>query len=137
MDKIHEAICLIATAFEGQTRKCESYPAVFHSLEAGYIAQTLTEDEDVVVATLLHDTVEDAGYTLTEIEARFGARVAQLVKGESENKRETENPVDTWQIRKQESIDIIKHTEDKGLKILFLADKLSNMRSLYRGKRKF
>ncbi len=136
MDKLSEAINLVTVAFEGKTRKCENYPAVFHSLEAGYIAQTLTDDKDIIIATILHDTVEDAGYTFEEIENRFGKRVADLVRGESEDKREAQNPRDTWQVRKKESIEALKGSSDIGLKIMFMSDKLSNMRSMYRSKLK-
>ncbi len=137
MDKLSEAICFVTAAFEGMKRKCVKSPAVFHSLEAGCIAQTLTDDADTVIATILHDTVEDAGVTLDEIRARFGDRVAQLVKGETENKRETQDPHATWQVRKEEAIEILSQSKDIGLKILFLSDKLSNMRSLYQCKLKF
>ncbi len=136
MNLLSEAICFATSVFEGQKRKCENCPAIFHSIEAGYIANTLTDDEDIIVATVLHDTVEDAGVSLEELETRFGKRVAELVRGESENKRESEDPCATWQVRKQEAIDIIKNTDDIGLKILFLSDKLSNMRSLSRCKSK-
>ncbi len=132
MERLSEAIAFVAVAFEGQKRKCEDIPAVFHSLEAGCIAQTLTTDEDTVIATLLHDTVEDADVTLVEIAARFGPRVAELVRGETEDKRPTESPEATWQLRKQEAVETLRRTQDVSLKILFLSDKLSNMRSLAR-----
>ncbi len=137
MNKISEAILFVTTAFDGQRRKCENTPAVFHSLEAGYIAQTITDDEDIVTATLLHDTVEDAGITLEEIEERFGGCVAHLVSSETEDKRLNQNPADSWYERKEEAINILKKSNDLGVKILFLSDKLSNMRSLYRSKQKF
>ncbi len=137
MNKISEAILFVTAAFDGQYRKCENTPAVFHSLEAGNIAQSLSDDENIVIATLLHDTVEDAGVTLEEIEERFGSRVAQLVSGETEDKRLNKSPVDSWYERKQEAINRLRKSEDTGLKILFLSDKLSNIRSLYRSKQKF
>ncbi len=137
MDKLSEAICFATSAFDGQTRKCERYPAILHSLEAATIAQTLTDEPEVIISAVLHDTVEDAGISIKEIEDKFGARVAFLVASETENKREMLPPENSWQVRKQESIDYLNKTEDLGVKVLYLSDKLSNIRSLYRSKQKF
>ncbi len=134
MNVLGEAICFATKAFDGQLRKCENYPAILHSLEAATIAQTVTTDTDVIVAAVLHDTVEDAGISIDEIQEKFGERVAELVASETENKRYEKSPVDTWQIRKQESLSVLKSTDDTGIKAIYLGDKLSNLRSLYRSK---
>lgn len=133
MNTLSEAICFATAAFDGMVRKVEHRPAILHSLEAAVIASTVTDETEAVIAAVLHDTVEDAGVSLSEIEVRFGARVAELVAAESENKREDQNPEDTWMIRKQEALDALKSSRDRGLKAMYLGDKLSNMRSLYRG----
>lgn len=137
MEKISEAICFVTKAFDGQYRKCEGHPAVLHSLEAGTIAQTLTKEEDIVVAVLLHDTIEDAGISAKEIDEKFGERVIDLVLSETENKRAHLDPADSWMMRKEESIEVLKATKDIGVKILFLSDKLSNIRSFYSTKQKY
>ncbi len=134
MEGLKEAICLAAAAFDGQTRKCAGHPAVLHSLEAAVIAQTITDEPEVVIAAVLHDAVEDAGITLEEIRTRFGGRVAALVASETENKRANEKPAATWRIRKEEAVRVIRETKDLGVKALFLSDKLSNMRSMYQAK---
>ena len=69
------------------------------------IAGSMSEDQNLIAAAVLHDTVEDAGITMEEIGQRFGARVRQLVECETENKREDLPPEDTWQIRKEESLE--------------------------------
>ncbi len=137
MNKVSEAIIFATTVFDGINRKCENHPAILHSLEAASIAQTLTSEQEVVIGAVLHDTVEDAGVTLDEIEEKFGSRVRELVESETENKRTDIDPKLSWQIRKQEAIDLLQATTDVGVKILFLSDKLSNMRSLYRLKNKY
>ncbi len=134
MNSLEEAICFATKAFEGQVRKCENHPAILHSLEAATITQTVTKDMNVVIAAVLHDTVEDAEITIEEIKEKFGERVAELVAAETENKRPEKSLKDTWKIRKQEAIDILKNTNDLGIKAIFLGDKLSNLRSLYRSK---
>ena len=92
----------------------------------------MTNDTRVIAAAVLHDTVEDTDTTRKQIKKRFGPRVAELVAAESENKREDQKAEDTWQIRKSETIEHLRHCDDKDVKILALADKLSNLRAIYR-----
>ena len=51
---------------------------------------------------------------------------------ETENKRRNQRPEDSWKIRKTEAIEYLKQTQDMGAKILYLGDKLSNLKSIYR-----
>ncbi|MEG2414284.1 MAG: HD domain-containing protein [Clostridia bacterium] len=132
-DKISQAIHFITDAFEGRTRKSSSLPAVFHSLEVGSIVASMTDDKDVIVAALLHDTVEDTSVSARDIEKNFGARVTELVLSETEDKRSDLPPQNTWKLRKMESIALLQTTNDIGIKMIFLGDKLSNMRSLSLG----
>ncbi len=137
MDKLSEAICFAATAFDGMERKVERQPAILHSLEAATITQTVTDEKEAVIAAVLHDTVEDAGVKIGEIIQRFGDRVAELVLSETENKRVSQSQAETWRIRKEESIAVLRQTDDLGIKALYLGDKLSNMRSLSRSIEKY
>ncbi len=132
MDKLSEAICFATEAFDGMVRKADRQPAILHSLEAACITRSVTDEAEAVIAAVLHDTVEDAGVKIGEIIERFGDRVAELVLSETENKRVNRSPADTWRERKEESIEVLLHTEDMGIKALYLGDKLSNMRSFYR-----
>ncbi|MEG1613817.1 MAG: HD domain-containing protein [Clostridia bacterium] len=130
-DKISQAIHFITDAFDGITRKSSKQPAVFHSLEAGSIVTTMTDDKDVIVAALLHDTIEDTGVSVSDIEKNFGKRVTELVLSETEDKRSDLPPQETWKLRKIKSINLLQATNDIGVKMVFLGDKLSNMRGLY------
>jgi len=131
MELISQAIRFAAAVFDGKKRKGNGGPSIFHALEAGTIAASLTTDEEILSAAVLHDVIEDEGITPEELEKRFGARVKNLVNAETEDKRR-DLPADaTWHIRKQEAIDILKNSSDTGIKIIFLSDKLSNLRSLY------
>lgn len=130
-EKLNEAIVFATERHSGQMRRRESIPYIFHPLEVSTIASKLTDDEEVLIAALLHDTVEDTDTTIDEIEDRFGKRVAELVSSETENKRPDLPPEETWQIRKEESLDYLKNATDPGVKILWMADKLSNIRSLF------
>ncbi len=132
MDKLSEAICFATAAFDGMERKVDRQPAILHSLEAATITQTLTDEREAVIAAVLHDTVEDANIKIGEIMERFCDRVAELVLSETENKRVHRDPADTWCERKEESIAVLRQTEDLSVRALYLGDKLSNMRSLSR-----
>ena len=93
------------------------------------IAASLTEDEEILAAAVLHDTVEDTPVTREEIEWKFGPRVANLVAAESEDKRRDHSAESTWLIRKQEAIDQLK-SAGRDAKLISICDKLSNLRDM-------
>ncbi len=136
LEPINEAICFAAEAFDGKYRKLDHTPAIFHSLEVAMIAQQITDEREVVTAAVLHDTAEDVGVPMEEIARRFGARVAELVASETEDKRRELPASETWRTRKEASVELLRSTGDLGVKVLYLADKLSNIRSIYRAKQK-
>lgn len=133
MTIIDLAIHFVTNAMSGKTRKGNGAAAVFHSLEAGAIASSLTNDSEIIAAVLLHDVIEDAGITANDLREQFGERVTSLVLSETENKRVDIPPCLSWRLRKEEAIDTLKRTDDAGVKILFLSDKLSNLRSVAAG----
>jgi myo-inositol-1(or 4)-monophosphatase len=92
------------------------------------IVASVTEDEDVIIAALLHDVIEDTDYSYEDIKTRYGKRVADLVQNETENKRNDQSRESTWVIRKQETIDHIEKA-DYDTKLICLGDKLSNIRA--------
>ena len=81
---------------------------------------------------MLHDTVEDTDATLEELETLFGRRVALLVMTETEEKRPDRPAAETWELRKEETLLILENTREKAVKMMWLGDKLSNMRSYSR-----
>lgn len=130
MEKLNKAILFAVEAHKEQNRK-NGAPYILHPLETAAIAATMTIDCDVLCASVLHDTVEDTGVTAEEIRREFGERTAELVASETEDKRRGTPPNETWRLRKEESFELLKETKDRGVKIMWLSDKLSNMRSLY------
>ncbi|NOY60496.1 MAG: bifunctional (p)ppGpp synthetase/guanosine-3',5'-bis(diphosphate) 3'-pyrophosphohydrolase, partial [Calditrichaeota bacterium] len=94
------------------------------------ILQKQGYSRDVVIAGLLHDTVEDTSVTLEDIEREFGSKVAALVKGCSEPDRSA-----SWEIRKQHTIDYIR-TAPYDIKLVVCADKLHNVSCLLREYKK-
>jgi len=128
---INEAIIFAVKAHEGMYRKGKKTPYVLHPLEAASIVSTMTDNPDVIAAAVLHDILEDTDISYETLKEKFGY-IAELVSYESENKRKGENPEDTWNIRKEETIEFFMHDANLDSKIIALGDKLANMRSIYR-----
>ncbi len=126
------AIIFAAEAHDGMRRKQSSTPYILHPMEAAVIVGTVTDDQNVIAAAALHDVVEDAGISMHEVEERFGKRVAELVASETEDKMRPLPAESTWKARKSESLRILAEAKDLDIKILYLGDKLANLRSIYR-----
>ena len=131
MELVSKAIIFATKAHDGMRRKQSDVPYIMHPLEAAVIVSTMTSDQEVISAAVLHDVVEDAGITLDEIGKEFGERVKRLVASETENKREHLPSNLTWKIRKVESLEDLKNTKAINVLIVWLGDKLANMRSIY------
>ena len=132
MDVFEQAMAFALKAHDGQTRKRDNTPYILHPCEAATIASILTDDREILAAVVLHDTVEDTDATLDDIREQFGNRVAMLVEGETETAYDDRPRSESWQQRKEESLEHLKNAEDVGVKIMWLSDKLSNMRSFHR-----
>ena len=130
MNMLEEAIVYATIMHQGKVRKFGGRPFILHPMEVAQILSTMTDDMEVIAAGILHDVVEDTDGTLDEIEKRFGERVAHLVDSESEDEYPGEDRSATWQRRKEGSLLTLRKSRDVGVKMLWLADKLSNMRSL-------
>ena len=131
-ERLTKAIEYAAKMHEGQMRKMAGTPYILHPLEVAAIIGTISADEDIIIAGLLHDTIEDCNADPREIKALFGPRVSALVQSESEDKLSDRPPAETWMARKEESLLMLEHTKDESVKILWLGDKLSNIRSFSR-----
>jgi (p)ppGpp synthase/HD superfamily hydrolase len=117
----------------GQTRKGTSIPYVSHLLSvAGLVLEQKGADEDLAIAALLHDAVEDQGGTerLADIRGRFGDRVAAIVKscGDSETSSRAEKK--PWRARKECYLDHLRIQPDEGALLVSAADKLHNARAI-------
>lgn len=130
MNIIEEAIIYATVMHQGKVRKLNKNPYILHPMEVAQILSTMTDDMEIITAGILHDVVEDTDGTLSEIEKRFGKRVANIVASESEQKYTGEDRRATWQRRKEASLAQLRNSRDIGIKMLWLADKLANIRSL-------
>lgn len=124
-----KAVAFAAYAHDGQNRKGTALPYIVHPMEAAAIAATMTNDPEVLAAAVLHDVIEDCGVSENEIRVRFGRRVAQLVRAESEEKEADAQA--SWQKRKLRTVNRLL-AAPRDVMILALSDKLSNLRAIHR-----
>ncbi len=87
--------------------------------------------EDMVIAALLHDVVEDHGGQprLQEVEDRFGSNVARMVAGLSDTFAEDHDKKEGWEDRKTAYIERLRK-EDGDVLLISAADKLYNAKAI-------
>lgn len=76
---VDRAIEFATIAHEGQVRKYTGEPYVTHPIEVSQIVATVPHTTEMLVAAILHDTVEDTDVTLDDIEYHFGRHIMNLV----------------------------------------------------------
>ena len=130
MNILEEAIIYATVMHQGKVRKFKGIPYILHPLEVAQILSTVTDDQEVITAGILHDIIQDTDGTLSEIEKRFGKRVALLVSSETEDIYPDEEKSATWQRRKEGALRTLQGSEDIGVKMISLANTLANIRSL-------
>ncbi len=126
---IEQAIRAAAVLHKDQVRKgAVPYPYITHLYAVAMIVADYTNDENAVVAALLHDTVEDTDYTVEELTEDFGGPVAEIVRTLTEpSAKSTEYPNSA--ARKKQYLKQLKGGKEESL-IVVAADKIHNMRSM-------
>ena len=120
-----KALKFATDAHSGTERRGKGFPYIIHPMEAVAIVATITSDQELLAAAVLHDTVEDTDVTIEDIRKEFGERVATLVQHET-----AQLPKDLpWRTRKQSQADLIA-SAPRDSKIVALGDKLSNLRAI-------
>jgi (p)ppGpp synthase/HD superfamily hydrolase len=76
---VDRAIEFATIAHEGQVRKYTGEPYITHPIAVAKIVATVPHTTEMLVAAVLHDTVEDCDVTLEDIEREFGKEVMTLV----------------------------------------------------------
>ncbi len=121
--RLVDAFNFAAQSHKAQKRKNpEQEPYIVHPAEVAQIVSEYTggTDANLVIAALLHDTVEDVGVTFEQIEEKFGKDVADLVREVTDDKSLPK------QARKEAQIEHAAHASPRA-KILKLADKTANL----------
>lgn len=128
---LDRAIVFAVRAHAGTERRGKGFPYIVHPMEAVEIVATMTRDQELLAAAVLHDTVEDTDTTVEQIRTEFGDRIASLVASESDIVLDGVSEEDSWHARKQAAIDRLARASHDA-KIVALGDKLSNMRAIAR-----
>jgi len=122
--RIEQAIKAATILHKDQVRKGEiPLPYVTHLISVAFLVADYTDNENALIAALLHDTIEDTDYRPEELEEDFGPEVHKIVLSVTEPKEEQ-----NWIARKK----VYEKQIQKGsetAKIVACADKIHNMRS--------
>ncbi len=122
--QIDDAIIFAAKAHKDQFRKTDlSIPYVSHPIGVGLILHKAGFSDDVIIAGILHDVVEDCDVTINEIRSTFGNEIAFLIEKVSENKELS------WLKRKEEYLQVVLNAPIE-VKAIVVADKLHNIQSI-------
>jgi len=124
--RLEKAMRWAAVCHDGQTRRSSGTPYFEHVAAVALILDRAGFDEDVVIAGLLHDVVEDTAATWDDVAARFGAAVAEIVRHCSEVKTDAQGRKRPWIDRKRDHIAALALAPVAARGVI-LADKLHNL----------
>lgn len=127
--EIKRAIQFAARKHHGQLRReAEPLPYITHPFSVALLVAEDGASDDVVIAALLHDTIEDTATTREEIATAFGERVAELVGAVSERK-ECGGEALSWRSRKEDYLARLEEARDEAV-LIAIADKVDNIESI-------
>lgn len=126
--RLDRAFRYAAKMHKGQARKQTAVPYLSHLMGVTSLVLEGGGDEDLAIAALLHDVVEDCGGMprLREVRKVFGPRVAKIVEGCTDSFGEPKLP---WVERKQDYLNHVKGA-DTETRLVSAADKLHNVRTI-------
>jgi (p)ppGpp synthase/HD superfamily hydrolase len=136
-DRFDRALLYATHVHGGQVRKGTPIPYIAHLLAVAATVLEYDGSEDMAIAALLHDAVEDQGGEprLSDIRNRFGDRVADIVRSCSDTVVNSSAQKEDWHTRKKrylEHLDVV----DQETILVSLSDKIQNARSILRDLRK-
>ena len=127
--RIEQAIRAAAVLHKDQLRKGSMpFPYVTHLVATSFTLLDYTHDEDIIIAALLHDTLEDTDYTIDELQEDFGSRVREIVETVTEPKSTTHEKI-TWLEKKNSYAKQLKKGPIEAVMVA-AADKIHNFRTL-------
>ena len=115
-----------AQAHAGQVRSSSDTPYFEHVAAVALILDRVGFPEDVVIAGLLHDVVEDTAASFEDVASRFGETVSELVRHCSEVKNDDQGNKRPWIDRKRDHLAALAEAPAEARAIV-LADKLHNL----------
>lgn len=124
--KVEEALHFMIKANKGLKIKTENTDRSFHPIGVYMIIRDITSTEDILIAALLHDTINYTDYGYEDIEERFGTLVADIVSDLSEDLS-----IAKWFERKKDYIRRLRKNNDSNVMDIMIADKIHNLLMLY------
>ena len=112
-----------------QNRKGSLTPYIVHPFGVSTILDRFGFDEDIIIAGLLHDVVEDTEILIHKVREEFGEKVSALVAACSEVKTDESGVNRPWIDRKRDYIETLAHAPMEA-RAVALADKLHNLLSI-------
>jgi (p)ppGpp synthase/HD superfamily hydrolase len=119
-----DALAFADQRHAGQTRDIDDLPFVTHPVEVACLLHEGGYPDEVVAAGVLHDVVEDTDAELSDLEARFGGRVAELVKAVTDDASIDDDTERKAALRRQVA------GAGECAAVIFAADKVSKAREL-------
>jgi (p)ppGpp synthase/HD superfamily hydrolase len=132
-NRFTDAFLFAAEKHRSQTRKQTAIPYIAHLMSVAALVLEAGGDEDLSIAGLLHDVVEDCGGKpmLEEVRRRFGKRVAHVVEGCTDADTYPKPP---WRERKEAYLLHVRDA-DQEVRLVSAADKLHNAREILKDYR--
>lgn len=138
-DRFDRALLYATHVHGGQVRKGTPIPYIAHLLAVAATVLEYDGSEDMAIAALLHDAVEDQGGEprLSDIRNRFGDRVADIVRSCSDTvvNSSAGQQKEDWHTRKKRYVEHLNLVDQDTL-LVSLSDKIHNARSILRDLRK-
>ena len=128
MPLIQEAITYADQQHKEQKRK-DGSPYIIHPLAVAAIVAEFGLDTDAIIAALLHDCIEDTNSSHSDIAARFGDTVAELVEGVTKLTRANFSSTEQAQIENLRKM-FMAMSKDIRVVLIKIADRLHNMRTM-------
>lgn len=125
--RLMRAMDTAAHAHRNHRRKGSGVPYISHLFAVMYLAAQVTDDEDVLVACLLHDTLEDVPEEYSEARMRreFGERVTGIILGVTKD-----DGLADWRERNEAYLFHLAHEAGQESVLVSCADKLHNLKSI-------
>lgn len=137
-DRFDRALLYATHVHSGQVRKGTPIPYIAHLLAVAATVLEYDGSEDMAIAALLHDAVEDQGGEprLSDIRNRFGDRVADIVRSCSDTvvNSSAGQQKEDWHTRKKRYVEHLNLVDQDTL-LVSLSDKIHNARSILRDLR--
>lgn len=128
--RLDKALRIAAWAHEqaGQHRKGSDIPYIIHPFGVMTIASNATSDEDILIACLMHDVLEDVDssiYSEADMRKDFGDRVVAIVKDVTKDESEKD-----WHKRSKAYLNHLEHEASNEAIIVSASDKIHNLLSI-------